>query len=62
MILKSVRIRARGRVEPVLVRSVAEVPDTLMPLLREGDVVLTLGAGDVGGLPAMLVRRFGEGA
>jgi UDP-N-acetylmuramate--alanine ligase len=55
-------IRARGRVEPVLVRSVAEVPDTLMPLLREGDVVLTLGAGDVGGLPAMLVRRFGEGA
>lgn len=55
-------IRARGRVEPVLVKGVADVADTLMPLLRDGDVVLTLGAGDIGGLPAQLVRRLGAAA
>lgn len=55
-------IRARGRVEPVLVHGVAEMPDTLQPLLRDGDVLLTLGAGDIGGLPVLLQQRFRGGA
>jgi UDP-N-acetylmuramate--alanine ligase len=52
-------IRARGRVEPVRVGSVAELFDSLPPLLHDGDVLLTLGAGDIGGLPAQLVARYG---
>ncbi|HEX4895279.1 MAG TPA: UDP-N-acetylmuramate--L-alanine ligase [Solimonas sp.] len=51
-------IRARGKVEPVFVRSVAELPEALSAMLRDGDLVLTLGAGDIGGLPAQLVQRF----
>ncbi len=52
-------IRARGKVEPVFVESAAEVPATLARLLADGDLVLTLGAGDIGGVPAALVRSYG---
>jgi UDP-N-acetylmuramate--alanine ligase len=45
-------IRARGKVEPVFVRSVAKLPD----------LVLTLGAGDIGTVPAALLKKFGGGA
>jgi UDP-N-acetylmuramate--alanine ligase len=51
-------IRARGKVEPVFVRSVAELPDALDGVLADNDLVLTLGAGDIGSLPALLSRRF----
>ena len=47
-------IRARGQVEPVFVNKVAELPAALAPLLRDGDVLLGLGAGDIGTLPALL--------
>jgi UDP-N-acetylmuramate--alanine ligase len=50
-------IRARGRVQPVFVASVAEAPEALAQMLREGDVLLTLGAGDIGQLPALLAQR-----
>lgn len=47
-------IRARGRVEPVFVNVVADAPLALVGMLRDNDVLLTLGAGDIGGLPALL--------
>jgi len=50
-------IRARGRVEPVLVNSVAEAPAALAAMLRDGDVLLTLGAGDIGQLPGLLAQE-----
>ena len=53
-------IRARGRVEPVFVNSVAEAPAVLPGMLRDGDVLLTLGAGDIGNLPAVLAQQFAE--
>ena len=52
-------IRARGKVEPVFVRSVAEAPQALAGIVRDGDLLLTMGAGDVGGLPALLQKQFG---
>lgn len=52
-------IRSRGRVEPVFVDNVAALPDALVGVLRDGDLLLTLGAGDIGGLPALLQKRFG---
>jgi UDP-N-acetylmuramate--alanine ligase len=56
-------IRARGRVEPVLLpQGLVEVPAVLERIVADGDVILTLGAGDVGGLPQQLVQRFGDGA
>jgi UDP-N-acetylmuramate--alanine ligase len=54
-------IRARGAVEPVLVDSLEDLPEVLGNILAAGDVVLTLGAGSIGGaatsLPALLGAR-----
>ena len=52
-------IRTRGKIEPIFVRSVAEVPDALEGVVQDGDLLLTLGAGDIGTLPALLAQRFG---
>lgn len=51
-------VRARGRVSPVFVDHPHEVPPVLDDIVREGDVVLTLGAGDIGVLPGMLHARW----
>jgi len=47
-------IRARGAVEPVFVDPLAELPEVLGRLLQDGDLVLTLGAGDIGTMAARL--------
>lgn len=55
-------IRARNKVEPVLVSEVADLPGALEGILRDGDLLLSLGAGDIGGLPALLaeiIRQHG---
>jgi len=49
-------VRERGAVSPVFVRSVADIAPALPALLQDGDLLLTLGAGDVGALPALLAR------
>jgi UDP-N-acetylmuramate--alanine ligase len=41
-------IRSRGRADPVFVKNVFDLPELLPSLLRPDDVVLTLGAGDIG--------------
>ncbi len=41
-------IRARGRVEPVLVGAAIDLPAALAPLVRDGDFLLLAGAGDIG--------------
>jgi len=47
-------IRARGQTEPVFVETLADLPETIMNVVRDGDVVLTMGAGAIGGIPAKL--------
>jgi UDP-N-acetylmuramate--alanine ligase len=47
-------IRARGRTEPVFVETIADMPETIMNVVRDGDVVLTMGAGSISGVPAKL--------
>ncbi len=41
-------IRARGRVNPVLISNVSELPQVLPSMLEDGDLVLLLGAGSIG--------------
>ena len=41
-------IRSRGRVEPVLLKSLDELPQALADVARDGDLVLTMGAGSIG--------------
>lgn len=51
-------VRTRGLVEPVFVEKVEELAAALRDLLRPGDVLLTMGAGNIGSvvheLPAQL--------
>jgi UDP-N-acetylmuramate--alanine ligase len=47
-------VRVAGKVEPVFVETIAEMPAAIRALARDGDVVLTMGAGSVGGVPALL--------
>jgi len=60
-------IRSRGRVEPVLIKALDELPQALAGIARNGDVVLTMGAGSIGAaaheLPTALreAARHGEG-
>ena len=41
-------IRARGKTTPVFVEDVHNLPSVLADLIKENDVVLTLGAGNIG--------------
>ena len=43
-------IRVAGKVEPVFVETVDEMPDALTTIARNGDVVITMGAGSIGGV------------
>lgn len=51
-------IRLRGQVDPIFVEDRSEVPELLRTVVREDDLVLTLGAGDVGQLSAELKQVF----
>jgi UDP-N-acetylmuramate--alanine ligase len=49
-------IRVAGKVEPVFVEKIADMPEAIRKLARSGDVVLTMGAGSIGGVPGALVK------
>lgn len=51
-------IRVRGKVNPVLIPDIHELPSALPDILRDGDLVLMLGAGDIGQL-AQKLRESG---
>lgn len=47
-------IRNRGQVDPVFVESVEQLPVALHGVLKDGDLLLTLGAGNIGAIAAQL--------
>jgi UDP-N-acetylmuramate--alanine ligase len=47
-------IRVAGKVEPVFVETIEEMPEAILALAQAGDVVITMGAGSIGGVPAKL--------
>ncbi|HJW25587.1 MAG TPA: UDP-N-acetylmuramate--L-alanine ligase [Rhodocyclaceae bacterium] len=49
-------LRVAGKVEPVFVEDIAAMPQTIMDVARDGDVVLTMGAGSIGAVPGKLVE------
>lgn len=51
-------IRIRGKVDPIFVTDVEDVPGVLKHILQDGDVILTQGAGSVGGLAASLPEKL----
>jgi UDP-N-acetylmuramate--alanine ligase len=51
-------IRARGRVNPVLISDVNDIPRELPAMLEDNDLVLLLGAGNIGSV-AQAIRENG---
>jgi len=47
-------VRVAGRVEPVFVESIGDVAAAIRDVARDGDVVVTMGAGSIGSVPAQL--------
>ncbi len=54
-------VRARGRVAPVFVDDVRDLPQVLPGVVRDGDLLLTLGAGDIGSA-ALALAQLTKGA
>jgi UDP-N-acetylmuramate--alanine ligase len=58
-------IRARGRIDPVVVNGAGELAAVLPDILQDGDLLLLMGAGDIGHAAQQLAASgfvAGEGA
>ncbi len=53
-------LRVVGKTELVFVENIADMPDTLLQLAKDGDVVVTMGAGSISNVPAQLVQMTGK--
>jgi UDP-N-acetylmuramate--alanine ligase len=49
-------VRVAGKIEPVFVETVNELPAAIIAAAKAGDVVITMGAGSIGTVPQMLVK------
>jgi UDP-N-acetylmuramate--alanine ligase len=47
-------LRVSGQSEAVFVENIADMPQTIMQMAKDGDVVLTMGAGSIGGVPNLV--------
>jgi len=53
-------VRTRGAVDPVFVENLEDLADVLGDVLLDGDLVLTMGAGDIGAYAHSLPERLGK--
>jgi UDP-N-acetylmuramate--alanine ligase len=51
-------IRSHGRVEPIFIDRIEQLPQALAQIVRDGDLVVTMGAGNVGAVAAELPRSL----
>ncbi|WP_301102889.1 UDP-N-acetylmuramate--L-alanine ligase [Propionivibrio sp.] len=49
-------LRVAGKIEPVFVENIADLPQAILDVVHDGDVVITMGAGSIGGVPGKLVQ------
>ena len=47
-------VRVAGKVEPVFVDEIAQMTDAIRRIARDGDVVVTMGAGSIGNVASQL--------
>ena len=50
-------LRVAGRVDPLFVDDVADLPEAIAQQARGGDVVITMGAGTIGAVPGKMLER-----
>jgi len=51
-------IRARAKVDPVFVENIDELPDALLDVVEANDIVVTMGAGDIGRIASELASGW----
>ncbi len=51
-------LRVAGKVEPVFIEDVADLPQQIADSVRGGDVVVCMGAGSIGAVPAKVVQML----
>ena len=49
-----------GKVDPIFVDDVAALPQAILDFARDGDVVIAMGAGSIGGVPQKVVDLVGS--
>ena len=54
-------IRVAGKVEPLFVETPAELPEAILNLARDGDVVIVMGAGSIGHVAAKTKEAMSTG-
>ncbi len=54
-------VRVAGRIEPVFVEDIGAMAEAILEVARDGDVVLSMGAGSIGAVPAQARDLRGEG-
>ena len=52
-------LRVAGKVEPVFVDEIGDMPQTVLANARDGDVLICMGAGSIGAVPAKVVELGG---
>ena len=55
-------IRLRGRVEPLFVEDVGQLPQEILRIVNDGDVVMTMGAGSIGATAQAITQASAGGA
>ena len=53
-------IRARGKANPIFVENIDTLPDVLSKVLQPNDLLLTMGAGSIGQIAAVLPQALSE--
>jgi UDP-N-acetylmuramate--alanine ligase len=51
-------VRSHGRVEPIFVEKIDQLPQALVQILRDGDLIVTMGAGSIGAVAADLPQSL----
>ncbi|HEX5338345.1 MAG TPA: UDP-N-acetylmuramate--L-alanine ligase, partial [Gallionella sp.] len=49
-------LRVAGQSQAVFAEQIADMPQAIMQMARDGDVVITMGAGSIGGVPNAIVQ------
>ena len=52
-------LRVAGKIEPVFVEAIEEMPQAILHKARDGDVVLCMGAGSIGQVPGKVMEQAG---
>lgn len=50
-------IRVTGKIEPIFIENILEFPDAILESAKDGDIVVTMGAGSIGSIPGKLVEK-----